>query len=94
MENKKVVEEVKEEIKDEVIGEVIDEVVEEVKKENWFSKTRKWFSKHKNEVVSFAAGAATGAGLTAMILAGAKEELDSDDEIIVEVEEVTVEDEE
>ena len=91
MENKKVVtEEVKEEIKDEVIEEV---VVEEVKKENWLSKTKKWFNDHRNEVIAFAAGAATGTGLTAMIIAGQiQEELDGEDEII-EVE-VEVEDEE
>lgn len=92
MENKK-------EFKEEVIEEVVEEVKEEIKDEvkvNWFGKTKKWFNDHKNEVIAFAAGAATGTGLTVMLIAGqVKEELDSnDDEIIVEVEEVTVEDEE
>ena len=97
MKNKKVVaEEVKdevvaEEVKDEATEEIKDdvvEVIEEVKKESWFSKTKKWFSNHKNEVIAFAAGAATGTGLTAMIIAGQiKEELDSNDEIIEVVEE-------
>lgn len=91
MEDKKVVtEEVKEEIKD----EVVEEVIEEVKKENWLNRTKKWFKDHKNEVIAFAAGAATGTGLTVMVISGQiKDELDSNDEIIeVEFEEVEVED--
>lgn len=92
MENKK---EVFEEVKEEVKEEIKDEVVEEVTKVSWFNRTKKWFNDHKKEVVAFAAGAATGTGLTAMLIAGqVKDELDSDDEIIVEVEEVEVEDEE
>ena len=91
MENKKLVEEVKEEIKDEAVEEEIkDEVVIEEVKVNWFNKTKKWFIDHKNEVVAFAAGAATGTGLTAMLIAGhVKDDVDSDDEVIeVDVEEV------
>ena len=91
------VEEVKEEIKDEVKKEVKEEIKDEVVieevKVNWFNKTKKWFIDHKNEVVAFAAGAATGTGLTAMLIAGhVKDEVDSDDEVIeVDVEEVEVE---